>query len=94
MPLIPMWNPNRYDDAGYSWNNTLAGVRTTLPRPVCLVTLKPRAWDVLVDVMRNYVGNVAGDDTGGDGGGQPVADLMSVEPVAHSSALLAGLSIE
>ena len=47
-----------------------------------------------MDVMRNYVGNVAGDDTGGDGGGQPVADLMSVEPVAHSSALLAGLSIE
>ena len=44
--------------------------------------------------MRNYVGNVAVDDTGGDRGGQPVAGLMSVEPVAHSSDLLAGLSIE
>ena len=44
--------------------------------------------------MRNYVGNVAGDDTGGDRGGQPVAGLMSVEPVAHSSDPLAGLSIE
>jgi len=47
-----------------------------------------------VDVVRNYVENVAGDGTGGDHGGQPVADLMSVEPVAHSSDLLAGLSIE
>jgi len=47
-----------------------------------------------VDVVRNHVENVAGDDTGGDGCGQPVADLMSVEPVAHSSDLLAGLSIE
>ena len=47
-----------------------------------------------MDVMRNHVGNVAGDDTGGDRGGQPVAGLMSVEPVAHSSDLLAGLSIE
>ena len=47
-----------------------------------------------MDVMRNHVENVAGDDTGGDGGGQPVADLMSVESVAHSSDLLAGLSIE
>ena len=44
--------------------------------------------------MRNYVGNVAVDGTGGDRGGQPVAGLMSVEPVAHSSDLLAGLSIE
>ena len=48
----------------------------------------------LVDAVRNHVENVAGDDTGGDGGGQPVAGLMSAEPVAHPSDLLAGLSIE
>lgn len=47
-----------------------------------------------MDAVRNHVENVAGDDTGGDGGGQLVAGLMSVEPVAHSSDLLAGLSIE
>ena len=47
-----------------------------------------------MDVVRNHVENVAGDDTGRDCGGQPVADLMSVESVAHSSDLLAGLSIE
>lgn len=48
----------------------------------------------LVDAVRNHVENVAGDDTGGDRGGQPVAGLMSAEPVAHPSDLLAGLSIE
>ena len=48
----------------------------------------------LVDAVRNHVEDSAGDDTGGDAGGQQFADLMSVESDAHSSDLLAGLSIE
>lgn len=47
-----------------------------------------------MDAVQNHVENTAGDDTGGDGGGWPVTDLMPVEPVAHPSDLLAGLSIE
>lgn len=89
MSLTPMRNPNRYDDADHSWNNSLAGVRTTHPRPVCLVALTPRAWDVLVDAVRNHAENASADDTGGDSGGQPAADLLPVEPVAHPSDLLA-----
>lgn len=78
MSLTPMRNPNRYDDADHSWNNSLAGVRTTHPRPVCLVALTPRAWDVLVDAVRNHAENASADDTGGDSGGQPAADLLPV----------------
>ena len=92
MSLTPMRNPNRYDDADHSWNNSLAGVRTTHPRPVCLVALTPRAWDVVVDAVRNHAENASADDTGGDSGGQPAADLLPVEPVAHPSDLLAAAS--
>ena len=42
-----------------------------------------------MDAVRNHAENASADDTGEDSGGQPAADLLSVEPVAHPSDLLA-----